>query len=239
MTYNTTLIMANLQEKDRKINAQEVDPYSSSDEGDSVEQPSSQEFSTLKGKKLDFNYGAFPWRDVAIQDTNSNKVEYFADVPGYTRNSPDVTLHARDGDGPVVGQARFRWSRSIKCGLGSNELSMDWVEINRSGALHKKFQFQYEGRVYSLLRTRDAEHGAGGLNGILMTHYKIVEEASGEVVAYYASQSAPGRRKGTLTFKDAVSQNLEALVVLTVVSVREKGRRRSLYSAGGGGAVGA
>lgn len=232
--------MANVHEE-KVINnrTKEIEPYPSSDEANDIEQTPPQQPSTLKGKTLDFNHGDFPWRDVAIQDSNSSHLEYFADVSEFTKNSPDVVLHARGGNGPIVGQAHFRWSRSIQCGIGSDELSMDWVEMKRSGALHKKrFQFTFEGKTYSLLRTRDTEHGVGGMNRILMTHYKVVEEKSGEVVAYYASQSVPGRKKGTLTIKKGVNQNLETLVILTIVSIREKGRRRAHYSAGGAGGGG-
>lgn len=232
--------MANVHEEKAFDNStKEAELYPSSDEADVMERAPSPQPSAFKGRTLDFNHGDFPWRDVVIQDSNSSNPQYFADVSEYSKNSPDVVLHTHSGDGPIVGQARFRWSRSIQCGIGSDELSMNWVEMKRSGALHKKqFQFTFDGKTYSLLRTRDAEHGVGGMKRILTTHYKVVEEKSGEVVAYYASQSTPGRKKGTLTIKEGVNQNLETLVILTIVSIREKGRRRAHYTAGGAGGGG-
>lgn len=200
--------------------------YSSYDEGEHVNQPPPPEYSAVAGKKLDFNYGSFPWRDISIQDANTRYLEYSVRTSQSIRSTPDVVLHARGHGAPIEGQARFGWSRSIKCGLGANELSMESLEIKSAGAFSKNWQFEFHGKMYSILR----DWG-------LASHYKIVDETTGEIVAVYASGSAPGSRKGSLTIKEGIEKELQAMIVLSIVAVREKRRRRQRAGGVAGGAA--
>lgn len=215
-----------LSTKKNQTDSKEDEPYSSYDESDQVNQPPPPEYSTIAGKKLDFNYGSFPWRDISIQDANTRQQEYSVRTSQSIRSTPDVVLHARGHGTPIEGHARFGWSRSIKCGLGPNELSMESIEIKSAGALSKNWQFDYQGKMFSVLR----DWG-------LASHYKIVDETTGEVVALYASGSAPGSRKGSLTIKEGVAKELQAIMVLAIVAVREKRRRRQRAGGVAGGAA--
>lgn len=224
--------MTNVNDKKGVKSINETE-YPSSDEGDLMEPPPYNELPKMRGKTLAFDWPGFPWRDVVIQDMNSNSPEYFSDISVYSRNTPDVVLHAQAKGGPIVGQARFRWSRSITCGVGVNELSAEWSEMKRSGVSDQTFQFVQAGRLYTFSKTRE-----GGLKSLL-SHFQVIDEATGEVIAYYASRSAPGRRRGVLTFKEGVSRDLEILIILAIISVREKRRRRSAATAGAGSAAAA
>ena len=180
------------------------------------EHPTTKNPSSLQGQKLVFDNEAFPWRDVAVHREDGS-FAYFADIFVYTRNTPDIQLRSGSKDGLLVAAAHFRWGTSIKCGIGSDDLSMEWVKMNCTGpVLKKRFQFEWQGRSYSLCRTR---------NGVYY-NYQVVEEASGELLAAYAGEKALGRKRGTLRLAEGVNRQLEVLIVLAIASWREIIRRR-------------
>jgi hypothetical protein len=190
----------------------------------------------MNGQKLDFVHDGFPWRDINIRRIDGS-IAYFADISVFSRNVPDIRLHSNGKEGPIVAVSHFSRALSIKCGLGSNELSRDWIEIKRSGAFGStKYRFEHGGRKYSLRRTRDAGHGVSAINRVLMSHYQVIDDDSGDILAAYITSASIGKRKGSLTLAQGVSQELEVLTVIGVASWREKARRR--HAAGGGNAGG-
>lgn len=192
-------------------------------------------------QRFSLEHDGFPWRDVTVNRPDGS-VAYFADISEFKPNGPDVSIHSGGKEGVLVGVAHFRWSRSIRAGLGSDLLAMEWVDLKRGGTMtSKRFDFEYRGERYSLRRTSDPKHGVKGMGKVLMANYQIVREGSGEVVGYYTNETMPGRKKGDLCLAEGISRELEILVVLGVVSWREKSRRRATRSAaaaGGGGGGG-
>lgn len=181
----------------------------------------------LAGQKLDFNYGSLFSRDFSIEDANTRQLEYSISISQSLRSKPDVVLHARSSGGPPLeGHARFGWSKSIKCGLGANELSMEFFEVRSAGAFSKNYSFDYHGKVYAVLR-----------EGLFTSHYRVVDEKTGEAVAIYTSGSGPGSRKGSMTIKDGIPKDLQAMLVLAIVAVREKRRRSQRAGGAAGGAA--
>lgn len=163
---------------------------------------------------------------------------YFADISRFTPNTPDIVLHAGGKDGPTVGVAHTGIARSITCGLGSDELAREWVEMKRGGGVMggKKYRFERAGRRFAL---RFVKGGEGtGVAKVFSGHYQVVDEGTGAEVARYVGVSVPGRKKGTLMFAEGVSREMEVLVVLGVAAWREKVRRRRGANPGGGASAG-
>lgn len=210
-----------------------------------VPSTSSLDNSTLptNARTLTLHHASFPWRNVNIS-TATGTPAYFAEISEATSKKPDILLRRPDRDGACVGRSHFRLSRSMRLCLGEGELETEWVEL-KSSALFSKgaFEFVFQGREYRLQRTHATEHGVEGLQKASLSHFKVVEVGSEEVVAVYVSETYhPARMKGALRLGEGVEVggDLEVLVVMGVVGWREKMRRRAAYSgnagsAGGGG----
>ena len=225
------------QNSEVRLDESEISASLSSEDDETFDPTLPSHIAKDTDKKLDFNHGQFPYRNITIQNTKDNSILYFADVSVFAAKLPDVTLHANGSDGPVIGASRFRFSRSMKFGIGDGsdrDLSMlHWIDLKNSGTLlKKKLQFELDGKLYCLLRSRE---GLSRIKTTMTTHFKIVEKASGTVVAYYVSKWSPGRRRGTLTLESGMSQQLETVIVLVIVSVGEKRRRRIASGGGNGG----
>jgi hypothetical protein len=213
----------------------EVQVDESSDEGELEELPANIE-QKLNGRELTFSYTGFPWRDVSIVE-GSNPA-YYAEVSEFTPKKPDITLHRGEKRGATVGAAHYQFHRSVKAGLGSNETNMVWTELKRGRLLEKtKFKFQWDGRSYILQRAASADHQTTAAQRLLLTHFKVVDEASGEMVALFISQTI-GIAKGTLRLKAGMDEGLEIICILGIGAWRDKIRRRRRGAAGGGGGGG-
>lgn len=209
---------------------------SSASEEDTDEVLPSKEVNQKWTKEFDINHGNFLWRDMEI--LHDDNPAYWAENSEVTRNKPDMTLHRGSKDGPICGAARYRFSRSITAGLGNDDISVDWVVMKRHGAINGSFQWEWKGRHYTLRRAKSAEHGGTGLQKLLLSHFKIVDDASGEMIALYVSEAGIARKKGTLKIAASVSAEIEILIVLAVTSVRDKQARRAKFPSGGGGGGG-
>lgn len=86
------------------------------------------------------------------------------------------------------------------------------------------------GKSYVLQRAKSEDTKATGLSRMLIAHFKIVEESSGELIALYVS----GMKKGTMKLKPGLTEDLEILCVLGVASWRDKLRRQPPRGGGGG-----
>jgi hypothetical protein len=222
---------------DEKISTveKEVQVDESSDEGELEELPANIE-QKLNGRELQFSYAGFPWRNVSMVEGSTPA--YFADVSEFTPKTPDITLHKGDKKGPTVGAAHYRFSRSVTAGVGSNEVNMVWTELKRGSLLEKtKFRFQWDGRSYILQRASSADHQKTGAQRLLLTHFKVVDEASGEMIALFISKTI-GIAKGTLRLQAGIDERLGVICILGISAWRDKIRRRRRGAAGGGGGGG-
>ena len=185
------------------------------------------------GKALSFNHtDSFQMsRDMIIQDDKTPV--YYADVSEFTRHKPDITLHRGSDDGPVVAASFFGWGK-FRLGLGSDDISMVWTELKRGGAfMSKRYAFEWKGRPYILQRAKSSDTHVTGFSKLMLTHFKVVEADSGEVIALYISNKI-GKKKGTMKLKSGLAEELEILCVLGVASWRDKMRREQPKGGGGG-----
>lgn len=180
----------------------EASDISSSDENIDSPPPAtgvSNQTDGVGGRTFTTDNGGFPWRDVTILENGSPV--YFADVSQYTRNTPDMVWYYRDKNGPVVGHTFTHWIRSIKCGIGPDETSMEWVEMQRGGfANSKRYQFEWDSRSYLLCRSN-----FGGKSG----QYHVLDEERKDVIAKHeAKLTFRTRRNKTLTFAPGIDERL-------------------------------
>lgn len=186
------------------------------------------------GKALSFNHtDSFQLsRDMVIQDGETSI--YYADVSEFSRKRPDITLHRGSQDGPVVAASYYGFSKKIRLGVGSDDISMVWTELKRGGSfMSKRYAFEWDGKPYLLQRATSKDTKVTGLSKMMLTHFKIVEVESGELVALYISHKI-GKKKGTMKLKPGLPEELEILFVLAVASWRDKIRREQPKGGGGG-----
>ena len=186
------------------------------------------------GKALSFNHtDSFQLsRDVIVQDGAT--ALYYAEISEFRRRKPDITLHAGGQKEGAVVAASFYGFRKFRIGIGPDDISMVWTECKRSGSLlSKRFLFEWNGRTYSMQRAKSKDTNVTGFAKLMLTHFKVVEVDSGELVALYTSNKF-GRKKGTVKFKPDLPQDLEILFVLSIASWRDKIRREQPKGGGGG-----
>ena len=220
-------------EKTLEIKKEEQDLSDSNDEELEV-LPSKDEQYGPTGKALTFNHtDSFHLsRDMIIQDAETPT--YYADVSEFSRNKPDITLHRGGKDGPVVAASWYGPRKKIRLGVGSDDISMVWIELKRGGHLmSKRYAFEWDGKPYLLQRATSKDTKVTGLSKLMLTHFKVVDVESGELVALYVSHKI-GKKKGTMKFKPGLSEELEILFVLGVASWRDKIRREQPKGGGGG-----
>lgn len=223
-------------DKDIRINVDGVSSlYPEIDDSSSIDdtEASAKDTRNLTGRRLTFNHAAFPWRNISVLE-NDTPI-YLADISTFTPGKPDITLHSRTENGPMVGQAHFRWSLFIKAGVGPDDTSMDWTNMKRGGVLRRHYDLEYRGKTYSLRRTHATDHGVAPYQRAIFPHMKVVEEETGEVVAVYNSILTVKRKRGTIHFAKGVSPELEVLCVLGFAAWREKIARAGGRSSGGAG----
>ena len=223
--------------KDKEVRiSQDEKPHSisSSNSNTSLEHLPSTQRKPLNGKIFTFYSGSsFPWTDMKILEDN-DRVAYYAEVSEFTRNKPDIILHRGARSGSVCAHSFFGWfTRSFKCGMGPDETSMQWVEFKKGSFGKRRFEFHWDGRTYVLQAATSAETNVSGAARLMLTHFKIIDAESGEMIALYVSEKIGGK-KGTLSLKASLCGDLELLCVLGVASWRDKIRRRQPKGGGAG-----
>ena len=232
--------MADVKNDKHLMNEKEAVAEVFSSEDEELETLPSKDAQSLKanlsGKELIVEHASFPWRDMQI--THEGKPAYFADISEFKTGRPDITLHKGGKEGHVVGASRFRFSRSFKVGVGPDDLSMNWIEMKRRGAFKSGVHIEWDGKAYSLRRAKSAEHGSTGLGKLLLSHFKVEEDATGRLVALYVSEVGPKRKMGTLKLMNGISPDLEIVFVLGVTSWLERLSRYKKYAGSNGGGGG-
>ena len=195
--------------------------------------------------------------NLLIKDDASDTDVFFADASNLKPKRPDIILHAGGADktGPVLGVARFRFSRQLQLGLcdlddgdTSSEQDMEWTEMRNEHVLgHAMYRFEMDvggdmRRGFEWTRTRSEDDGVESTAAkVRGGSYRLSDEASGEVLAVYLENGLKSwKKKGKLVVRsESVVGNVEVMVVLGLCGLIEKRRRRthgwSGMSAGGGG----
>ena len=171
-----------------------------------------------------------------IKDSDGQAV-YYIDFSRFT-HQPDVEVHAGNGpESPIVAVARFRWSRHMQLGLvdTSDPNSMIWEEMrNTSVFSHSQYRFEVTdngGRRRDFLwkRTHNKRDGVEGIRSkISVENFKLVDEATGTVLALYLDDSVKSwRKKGRLRIlRGTWADKNQTIVVLGICGLLEKVKRR-------------
>lgn len=172
---------------------------------------------TLAGPRLTMQHEGFPWRDITVLE-NSVPI-YFGSVSQYTPNTPDMVWHMGNNNGSVIGHIFIHFGRSIKCGLGEEETTMEWIEMRRDGlAGSKRYTFEWNGRMYEISRSNSG-HRSG--------QYHALDLETQETIATHSSKlKLRMRRNKTILFRAGVDPKLQLLLVMGFCAWREKARRR-------------
>lgn len=109
-------------EKTLDLNKEEQELSESEDEDLEV-LPTKDQYGP-NGKELTFNHTDRAGLSRDLKVLAGQVRVYYMEVSNFTRNKPDITLHAGQSDGLVLAASHFAWSRAFKCGLGLDELSM-------------------------------------------------------------------------------------------------------------------
>ncbi|MCJ1306771.1 hypothetical protein MMC25_000414 [Agyrium rufum] len=181
-------------------------------------------------------------RDLTVGDA-SGTIIYYADMAEALQSRPDVSLHAGDStSGPIVGAAKFRYSRSLHLCLGDpSHPSSPWEDMTnpsifKTSKYHLSVQSPGSARVSLLFeRTHRSVDGVTGLNKMSGLNYRIVDEQTGQVLAVYLENGLKSwKKKGKIVFYVSARQEIETWIVLGVLGLCEKARRRAANSAGAG-----
>lgn len=183
--------------------------------------------------------------DVTLQN---GEPLFHCDVSLFTPRKPDLTLHRGDStQGPVVAVSNFmRLSGNYKLGLGDPEdiSNIRWEDMTKE-LLHKsKYRLETtlacdpgrlhsERRVFLWKRTRSV--GVEGETPFRLTsrNYKLVDEASGQVLAVFSGGGRPGGG-GRIEIRVEYGQDFDHMVLISCLSLYEKTRRRRRRGAAGG-----
>ena len=231
--YQIYLMAAFKNEKTLDVGKEERELSESDDEDVEVLAGTDEQYGPA-GKALSFNHtDSFQLsRDMTIIQDGGAPV-YYADVSEFTRHKPDVILRRGDKDGPVLAASFFGWGK-FRLGLGSDDISMIWTELKRGGSfMSKRYTFEWEGKPYILQRAKSEDTRVTGWSRLMLTHFKVVQADTGDVLALYISNKI-GKKKGTMRLKSGLAENLEILCVLAVASWRDKIRREQPKGGGGG-----
>ena len=195
-------------------------------------------------RDLSFHHPGCCRKDLIIKD-DGGKTVYYADVSRWTR-APDIVLHSGETKGhPIVAVARFRCSRHLRLGLGdpADELAMVWEEMKNMEKLgHSLYRLEVtnnepggleERRTIAFKRTRAKEDGV--INKLSCMNYKLVDEATGEVLAVHlATGLRSWKKRATLHINSGyMTGNAEVLAVLGMCGLIEKKWRRDQRNSGG------
>ena len=186
------------------------------------------------GRALSFNHtDTFQLsRDIIIQDGTT--AVYYAEVSEFRPRKPDITLHEGGRKEGAVVAASFNGMGKFRVGIGPDDISMVWTEFKRSGSIFsKRYLFEWNGKTFSMQRAKSKDTNVTGFAKLMLTHFKVIEVDTGELVALYTSNKF-GRKKGTVKLKSGLPQDLEILFVIGIASWRDKIRREQPKGGGGG-----
>lgn len=189
--------------------------------------------------------------NIKVCDEQKNVI-YYCDFSEFS-SAPDVALHQGvDKHAPLVAVARFRWSIHLKLGVGNpvtSEHDMIWEDMKNvsRGIGHSKYSFEMsignERRRFMWQRTRDPADGVEGIGKMINWNYRLVDEATGEVLAVYLENFLKSwKKKGKLQLKADLGKDWELMCLVGSLGLCEKAsrraRRRAAASSGGGGGGG-
>lgn len=195
--------------------------------------------------------------NMRIFDPITNTCVFYVDNSAFTPKKPDVVLfRGSDKQGcPIAGVARWKsmYGKTVDVGIGDPGLKMEnassipWETMTAEKKIkmndHRfKVPGDTSGKTYMWKRTHhegvEKENNSWSGN-----NHKLLDADTGEVLATFASNRWKSWSKvGKFTFRQDLGEQWQLTVLLTCLSLVEKGRRRSRarrsMAAGGGGGGG-
>ncbi|OQD83988.1 hypothetical protein PENANT_c014G05771 [Penicillium antarcticum] len=177
---------------------------------------------------------------------------FYADISLFTRNKPDLSLHASaSNQAQIVAVSNsLQLSSDYKLGLGDpgNMSSVQWEDMTKENIHNSRYRFemavpneriQLAGARRSFVWKRTRSIGVGGSATSKWTtqNYKLVDERSGQVLAVFSGTRKPGKC-GTIQIRVEYGEECDRMVLISCLSLYEKARRRNHLGAAGGGGGG-
>ncbi|KAJ5109709.1 hypothetical protein N7532_002354 [Penicillium argentinense] len=179
-------------------------------------------------------------RNYEISGTHPIFVENSTMTPG----KPDLTFHAGDSHGPVLGVARYRhFSSDIEIGLSDHPSSnpgpsMRWQSLHRDGLSQSRYRFTTDmgnGRLESF--TWRATHPISLTRDGSM---ELLHDSTHTVAATFSSKYSMRHTEQSLKVYPGLGGDIPLLALVTALTLYEKMRRRkAATSAATGAGVGA
>ncbi|GAD96547.1 hypothetical protein PVAR5_5205 [Paecilomyces variotii No. 5] len=175
----------------------------------------------------------------------SEQVDFHAEIVLLSLHKPDIILHAGGSkDGAVVAACKFlKLSGAYKVCLGdpNDPVNNQWEDMTKETIRGSQYRFELslgEGRrAFLWKRTRNVAVDGLSISALGSRNYKLVDEATGELLAVFTSQRTY-RNCGTLQISADLGQKFDMMVMVSCISLYEKARRRNRRSAAGGGGGG-
>lgn len=178
-------------------------------------------------------------RHYEVRTTNGQSL-YYGEVSLFTRNKPDVTLHAGTSrKGPVVAASKFlKFSGDFKLALGDpNDVAhVRWEDMTKESVLHSQYRWEMtvpsrqeyphrERRSFCWKRTHHVK--VDDAKPVIWSpqNYKLVDELTGEVLAVFTREWSLSKC-GTLQIDADVGTSFDIMAILSYLSLYEKERRR-------------
>jgi hypothetical protein len=181
------------------------------------------------------------------EDQSHDDADFFVNTRTMVPGAPDLKLFAgpsEDDDGKVLGIVRFLVkSGGVRIGFGDgvNERGMRWVDVKRHGVfVGRRYEFVWSPLngtdvTFAWRRTHEKKLGASATS---LSDKKLVDEATGEVVAVYLSnRSMSGKKVGRLMVYKEYGGEWKMMVLLSFLGLLENDRRgrNGRFTTGGAG----
>ena len=163
---------------------------------------------------------------------------YFVRTSVFHPGVPDITLFAgRDKNGAVVGVCNYAaFSTTIFVGRGdpARPSEVEWEAISKTSRDHSIYKFSIrpgteQRKSYLWKRTHDPNIKGTQSSKLDRRSWKLVEEATEQVVAVFASEGIRSCKKaGTFRFLTSEGKEWEEWMLLSCFSLYEKARRRAM-----------
>ncbi|KPI34462.1 uncharacterized protein AB675_4055 [Cyphellophora attinorum] len=187
--------------------------------------------------------------------TNPNDCLYYVDNSAFTPSRPDVLIFAGpDKQGyPIIAAAKWSsmYSKHTSVAIGDTGLkgenpNVSWLTVSSTSTWkqnehHWRLPSDPKAREYAWKRTHheglDNTHDGG--NKLSGCSFKLVDVASGEVLATFASNRFKSWKKlGKFTFRADLGEEWTMMCLVTCFALVEKSRRRSRARRSNPGAYG-
>jgi hypothetical protein len=174
----------------------------------------------LTGRTLIFETHGHIKQHITVTSSQAHK--YFLSF--HRIKKPDIKLLIGQEGGPLAAVSYIHsWSRVYHIGLGNDDVSMEWVDY-KTKVWPKEPTFEWKGATYILGRVSEDENG-NKLEKPKLRCYFGVRDGAGRRVALYSPCKRDGKRTAVLKLANGMSEELEQVIILGIVSWREEMRR--------------